>query len=171
MIIGFAIRNRIASFVDKVTCNIEHVKMATTEPSKTYLLLVFRRKNHVHRDNVVEKVAETEDEIVVEDVVAVGEVVADVALARHRHPRHASQKGKRTARQLVSNIQDSIRLDVKFLAKLFSREAVLQKVADSTKYEREEDDAEDEFDCPGEKTGLVHSWIEQHVETVSRLSS
>ena len=126
---------------------------------------MLRRKDHEHGDDVVEKVAETKDEIVVEDVVAVGELVP-IALLRHHDPRHAGEEGKRTARQLVTNIQDSIRLDLKSLAELFPRHTVLQKVGDSTKYEREEDDAEDEFDCPCEKTRLVGGWVEHDVESL-----
>ena len=143
---------------------IKHVKNTTFSASYlSYLLLVFRRKDHEHGDDVVEKVAEAKDEIVVEDVVAVGELVP-VALLRHRDPRHACEEGKRTARQLVTNIQDSIRLDLKSLAELFPRHTVLQKVGDSTKYEREEDDAKNEFNCSSEKTRLVDRWIEQHFE-------
>ena len=145
---------------------IKHVKNTTFSASYlSYLLLVFRRKDHEHGDDVVEKVAEAKDEIVVEDVVAVGELVP-VALLRHRDPRHAGEEGKRTARQLVTNIQDSIRLDLKSLAELFPRHTVLQKVGDSTKDEREEDDSEDKLNCSCEKTRLVGGRVERHLESV-----
>ena len=126
---------------------------------------MFRRKDHEHRDNVVEKVAEAKDEIVVEDVEAFGKFVPRVTLFCYCDSRQTGEKGKGTACQLVPDIQDSVCLYLESLAELFSRHAVLQKVGDSAKYEGEEDDSEEELDCSREKTRLVGGWIELHVES------
>ena len=97
----------------------------------------------------------------VEDVETVGELVA-VALPGHGDPGEAGEEGERAARQLVPDVQDARRLDAERLAELLSRDAVFEKVGDSTKYEREEDDPEKELDNAGEDTRLVDGGVERH---------
>ena len=122
---------------------------------------MFRGVDHVHRDDVVEEVAEPEDEIVVEDVEPVGELVA-VALPGHGDPGEAGEEGERAAGQLVPDVQDARRLDAECLAELLTRDAVFEKVGDGTKYEREEDDPENELDNACEDTRLVNGGVEGH---------
>ena len=122
---------------------------------------MFRGVDHVHRDNVVEEVAEPEDEIVVEDVEPVGELVA-VALPRHGDPGETGEEGERAAGQLVPDVQDARRLDAERLAELLSGDAVFEEVGDGTKNEREEDDPEKELDNACEDTRLVDGGVERH---------
>ena len=128
-----------------------------------HLLLVLSGVHHVHRDNIVEEVAKAEDEIVVEDVVALGEDVA-VTLFGHGDAGEAGKEGEGAAGELVPNVQDAVGLDPKVLAEPFAEAAVLEEGGEAVEDEGEEGGAEDKLGDTADETRLVHPGV-KHAET------